>query len=156
MATDRNIEYILGKTEYKKHPQLACEESMDAVVRCLIMTPKGDDVDFERRYNAKETRCASWGLNDLFCFRELQNYTRLVDMPQEGIGKLAGRMYELLYLDTSHEDRYTRVPVIAAQNQVYGQILNELNVLQRTQRELLSTGKITFSGVTKSVGQNEL
>ena len=143
-----NIEYRLGKTGSGKYQQLACATDSSVIVRELSMYGFGDCVSFFKKRSDTSSYGSSWGLYSLACFCELQNYTRLIDVPQEGIEKLAARMYELLYLERRGEERYKIIPLIDPLQPEYGQITEELNILQGTQRDLMAKRKIRFPKIS--------
>jgi len=146
MASE-NIEYKLEKTGSGKYQQLACASDSSAIVQTLSMYGFGDCVGFKKR-GGKVTFSHSFGLHNLGCFVELQNYTRLIDVPQKDIEKIVARMYESLFMDTRDEKRYRIIPLINPLEPKYGQIKEELMVLQGTQRDLVGKGKIRFPQIS--------
>ena len=62
-------------------------------------------------------------------------------MPKSDVEKLAGRMYELLH---TYSNIYQLEPEFNPKDSEYIQILDELTILQETERRLVDSGDIFF------------
>ena len=142
------IEYRLGKTNSGKYQQLEVGEGAEAIVKDMSMIGFGDCISFRKKNRDGSTFGSDWGLGNIGCFRELQSYTRLTDVPQQDLKRLATRMYELLFMRSRGNKRYKVEPRIEETKPKYKQILEELTTLQETEKRLLASGKVVFPEIS--------
>jgi len=141
-----SIEYRSERTNSEQ--RLKCDEEAEAIVRDMGIHGFGDCISFRRKNSDGSTFGSHWGLGNIGCFRELQPYTRLIDMPQQDVEKLATRVYELLFMESDEDKIYGVEPQIDRTEPKYQQILEELATLQRTEEELIVSGKIVFPSIS--------
>lgn len=134
------ITYKLGRNESGNLQQLACPKDSPALVRALVFHPGNDCLDFKKPNNDGSTYGSYWSLNNIGVFRELRSRERLMELGTDDIGKLACRMYELLY--GRQEQTYTAVPHFNPKNRHLRQILNELMTLDALEKKLVDEGAI--------------
>jgi hypothetical protein len=143
------IEYKLGKTPSGRYPQLKCDDE-EAIVKSLGIFDSEDAINFNKKDITVKgfpfTYGSYWGLSDIGCFRELQRYNRLIDMPEEDIARLGKRMYELLFMEPKKEERYSIAPEVDVGIKEYQQIIYELSILKETEKRLIDSGEIVFPG----------
>ncbi len=80
------------------------------------------------------------------CFKELKAYERLIDLPEEAVRSLAVRMYNLLYTQPTHDEHRT---VIDSNNARFIQILEELTIMQATEKKLVKSGELVFPAISE-------
>jgi hypothetical protein len=145
------IEYSLGQRKDSAYQELICDESAGAIIREICMLGFGDCIRFQRENPDGSRFGSAWGLHNLRCFRELGSYTRLIDMPDAAVTKLAKRMYELLFMRRrADKEYYPKPPRIDKTKPEFRQILEELLTLQKTQRRFVNSGQIVFPGISEA------
>lgn len=144
------IEYKLQTTSSGKYFGLFCEKESGAIIRHLRMYGFGDCISFERKTGKISRFGSDFGLSNLGCFKELKGYERLADMPEQDLGKLAARIYELLYTPPNwgSKEYYSTIPNVNASDKKYLKIINELHTLQNTQKIMVDSGKLVFPKIS--------
>lgn len=150
MTSIPTIEYRLGKIpllgrEEGVYPQLEAVNPEKAIVKTLEMYAVGDRILFGRNDGNP-----SYGMLDLHLlgqFEELPGHNRLRDLADSYLTQVAERMHELCY-PNMHGGRerqwYARKKIDVSKDAGYQQMVQELRILQQTQRHLIDSGELVL------------
>lgn len=154
-------EYILKKKEFFGTEFLYLESTTvsESIIQALSLATDYDSIEFRCDLNSKYSpKLESWGIHRLehkIIGFEPHEYTRLMDMPAGDVDRLAEWMMVSLGMENPKKrDTAGYNPKFPLEQieKTHQRVHSELEVLQLTERLLVTSGRLVFPNFYLSVG----